>query len=144
MDDLQKQICRFCSAQHEISMAYEEYARQKGYSFTSMQIMQIIYNNPGCTQKRLNELTLLPKQTINAVVSNLYSNGMISMRENPLDRRCKAIYYSEEGEKTAELFFSGAEDIVETCMNELNDDERDFLIRIMEKLARLMNEEVRK
>ena len=142
MDDIEKLVCRFCDAQHEISMAYEEFAKQTGYSYTSIQIMHLIYNNPGCTQKMLNERTLFPKQTINAVITNLYNNGVVELREDPEDRRTKDIYYSTEGEKTAEGIFDRAQEIVRRSMAGLRMEELSALIETMEKFSNLMKDEI--
>lgn len=142
MDDIQRFVSRFCDLQHEISMAYEEFAKQTGYSYTSIQIMHLIYNNPGCTQKMLNERTLFPKQTINAVITNLYNSGVVELREDPEDRRIKDIYYSELGARTADSIFARAQAIVSRAMAGLGMEERFALIEAMEKFSNLMKDEI--
>ena len=138
MDNLEKQICRFFNAQHEINMAYEDFAKQNGMTYNCIQVMHLIYNNPGCTQKTLNEWTMLPKQTINSLVTNMYSDSLVELRQTPEDRRCKAIYYSEKGQEAADDIFSSLRDLVRQAMQGLDDSERTVLIDVMEKFAELM------
>ena len=138
MDELESLVCRFCCAQNQISTAYEEFSRQNGCTSTCMQIMYLIYNHPGCTQKMLNESSLYPKQTINAVITQLYKDNVVELRENPDDRRSKAIHYSEEGKRRADEFFLKAQRIAYDAMQELTENERNELVEITEKFARLM------
>lgn len=127
-----------------INLAYEEFARQNGYSYTCMQLMHLIYNNPGCTQKMLNERTRLPKQTINAVISNLYKGGMIELRENPTDRRSKSIFYCEKEKEMICVLFEKTKEAVYRSMDGLTAEERLILIRAMEKFAEKMRENFQK
>lgn len=104
MDDpkIVKQVSQFCEEYHVINMVYEDYARTLDISYTSLQILTILTYVNDCTQKLICEKTFLPKQTVNAIITNFYKKGFVELREMPSDRRNKTIHLTEEGTKYAE------------------------------------------
>ena len=91
----------FCSAWQSLSVIYEDYARRSGISYNSLCILDAIQQTENCTQKFICEKTLLPKQTVNNVVTAFYKSGYIELLELPENRRIKTIHLTPEGERYA-------------------------------------------
>ena len=85
MDNTAGYIQEYCSCLHEWDAAYEDYAKSVGLSYTSLCILNAIYESDGCTQKQLCSLCFLPKQTVNAAVTGFYDKGWLRMQELPED-----------------------------------------------------------
>lgn len=82
----------FCNAWQSISIIYEDYARKSGISYNSLYILNAIQQIKDCTQKQICEKTLLPKQTVNNVITAFYKSGYIELREFPENRRNIFVY----------------------------------------------------
>ena len=81
--DLDEKVRAFCNAWQSLSMIYEDYARKAGISYNSLYILYAIEQTQSCTQKFICEKTLLPKQTVNNVITTFYKNGYIELMELP-------------------------------------------------------------
>lgn len=67
--DIESKTRIFCNAWQSISVIYEDYARKSGISYNSLYILNAILYTENCTQKQICEKTLLPKQTVNKVIT---------------------------------------------------------------------------
>lgn len=86
-----------------IDELYESYAKEKGLSYMSLCIAEILLEQKeGCTQKFISEKTHYPKQNVNIFVKALYENGYVRLMETPSDRRNKIIVLTREGRKYLE------------------------------------------
>lgn len=88
---------------NQLNIVMEEYAKQMGLSYTSLNILSFIYSSEEpCTQKMICEHVCLPKQTVNSIITNFYRAGLVELRELPKDRRNKAVRLTELGQKYAQ------------------------------------------
>lgn len=71
----------FANAWQSISVIYEDYARKSGISYNSLYILNAILYTENCTQKQICEKTLLPKQTVNKVITGFFKSGYIELRK---------------------------------------------------------------
>ena len=97
MADSQDQIRQYRACPQEWNASYEEYAKSVGLSYTSLSLLSAIYGTEQCPQKLLSERCLLPKQTVNAVITAFYQKGWVRLEELPKDRRNKAIHLTDLG-----------------------------------------------
>ncbi len=81
MNDINLKTKAFCNAWQSLSIIYEDYARKVGVSYNSLYILNAIQENENCTQKQICEKTLLPKQTVNNVITSFYKKGYIELIE---------------------------------------------------------------
>lgn len=130
MGNTAEYIQEYCSYLHEWDAAYEDYAKSVGLSYTSLCILNAIYETDGCTQKQLCSLCFLPKQTVNAAVTGFYSKGWLRMRELPEDRRNKALHLTELGRKKAEHILQNLRECDRIAMSSLTADEQKQLISL--------------
>ncbi len=87
----------FCDVVNRINSVYEEYARSKGLSYTSLYVLHMIVLKEKCTQKYLAEQMYLPKQTIHSIVSVFVRQGLVKFVEIEEDRRQKGLCLTQKG-----------------------------------------------
>lgn len=117
---------------YKMDSLYSEYAKREGMSYTTMLILNIIYeDNNHCTQKMLAEKTFLPKQTINTVITGFYKNGLITLKEVPDDRRNKTIELTPQGQELADKIFPSLDN---AAMNALEAIEKTEVSKLLELL----------
>lgn len=131
--EIQRQVQQFDVYLQEWNAAYEEYAKSVGLSFTSLSILNAIYETDQCTQKKLCQVCFLPKQTVNAVVTSFYKKGWVRLEEVPQDRRNKTIHFTELGLTEAERIIQRIRDSELTAMERLSAEERRTLLRAVER-----------
>lgn len=130
MDNIAEYIQEYCSCLHEWDAAFEDYAKSVGLSYTSLCILDAIYETDGCTQKQLCSLCFLPKQTANAAVTGFYDKGWLRMRELPEDRRNKALHLTELGRSEAGHILSRLRDCDRIAMGSLTESEQEQLLSL--------------
>jgi len=89
---------KFKETWHRIDNLFNQYAKAKGLNFTSLIILEFIYDakNELYTQKDLCEKLALPKQLVNAIVKIFWEQGYVELKEAK-DRRNKNIILTEKG-----------------------------------------------
>ena len=122
----------FCNAWQSISVIYEDYARKSGISYNSLYILNAIQQIKDCTQKQICEKTLLPKQTVNNVITAFYKSGYIEFREFPENRRIKTIHLTETGEKYADELIPHIHQADKVAMQTLSEEQQDTLLSLMD------------
>ena len=130
MDNTAGYIQEYCSCLHEWDAAYEDYAKSVGLSYTSLCILNTIYESDGCTQKQLCSLCFLSKQTVNAAVTGFYDKGWLRMQELPEDRRNKALHLTELGRSEAGRIMSRLRDCDRIAMSLLTESEQERLLSL--------------
>ena len=87
----------------EVSGFYNEYAKSVGLTLAEFKVLAIIHKEKNPTQKRITQLALLPKQTVNAIIKGFWAKGIIKEpMESDTDKRNKVISLTKEGKKYAE------------------------------------------
>ena len=140
--DIEQKTRAFCSAWQSISTVYEDYARKSGISYNSLYILNAIKYTENCTQKLISEKTLLPKQTVNNVITSFYRSGYIELREYPENRRIKTIHLTEKGEEYADSLIPHIHDADKIAMESLTEEEQDILLRLMDTYAKAFRREM--
>ena len=130
MPDIQDQIRQYCACLQEWNASYEEYAKSVGLSYTSLCILNAIYETDGCTQKQLCSLCFLPKQTVNAAVTGFYDKGWLRMQELPEDRRNKALHLTELGRSEAGRILQNLQECDRIAMGSLTESEQEQLLSL--------------
>lgn len=126
--DINEQIRQYCAYLQEWNTSYEDYAKSVGLSYTSLSILSAIFGAENCTQKRLCEQCLLPKQTVNAVITAFCKKGWLRLEELPEDRRNKTIHLTETGRAEAERIVEKVRRSERQAMSRLTDEEREVLL----------------
>lgn len=122
----------FCNAWQSISIIYEDYARKSGISYNSLYILNAILCTENCTQKQICDKTLLPKQTVNNVITSFFKNGYIELREFPENRRIKTIHLTEKGMQYANNLIPHIHQADCKAMEALSEEQQDTLLKLMD------------
>ena len=128
--DTETKVREFCAAWQSLHVIYEDYARKSGISYNSLYILNAIYQTENCTQKEICAKTLLPKQTVNNVVTGFFRSGYVELREWPENRRIKTIHLTEKGMQYAETLIPHIHQADRLAMETLTDAQQDELLRL--------------
>lgn len=124
------QIAMYCNLLNEWYVAYEAYAKSMGLSNTALDVLTTIYESPNFTQKEIADTCLLPKQTVNAVVTAFLKDGWVTLEELPSDRRNKTVNLTAEGMTKAREIMDKIHSYEITAMSQLSEDERETLLKL--------------
>ena len=132
MHDIDFKTKAFCNEWQSLDMIYEDYARKVGISYNSLYILNAILQTENCTQKLICERTLLPKQTVNNVVTGFYKDGYVELREFPENRRIKTIHLTKQGRAYADSVIPHIHQAEQIAMETLTEEQQDTLLRLMD------------
>lgn len=127
---------RYCDLLHEWNVAYAEYAKSMGFSYTSLSVLGMIHWMPNCTQKEIADNCFLPKQTVNAVITSFLKNGWVTLEEMPEDRRNKTVKFTEAGLAKANEVMSHLRNSEMTAMKQLTEEQQQSLMELTETYIR--------
>lgn len=142
MGDIDLKTKEFCGAWQSLEIIYEDYARKIGVSYNSLYILNTIFENENCTQKQICEKTLLPKQTVNNVISAFYKSGYIELCELPENRRIKTIKLTEKGEEYTKPLVMRIDKASHLAMEALTEEEQDTLLKLINKYVSTFKKEM--
>lgn len=128
--DAENKVKNFCIAWQTLGMIYEDYARKSGVSYNSLYILSAISQSESCTQKQICERTLLPKQTVNNIVTAFYRSGYIGFCELPENRRVKIIHLTDKGRAYADELLPRIHASNLKAMETLTEEQQNTLIHL--------------
>jgi len=130
---------------HRIDCLFNTYAKKKGLNFTSLMILEFIYDSHTSqefyTQKDICENLALPKQLVNSVITSFWEQGYVELKQAK-DRRNKNIFLTEKGMAyTTEIInaLDAAEDKTWECFG---DEEIIAFVNSMEKYEKAFEETI--
>ena len=137
--EIENEVEQFASEWQSITMTYSDYARSVGISYTSLQILRYITHTPNCTQKSICEMSFLPKQTVNTVITGFYRKGFLEM---PEDRRTKTIHLTERGQEYMDTFSPHIKKAEYEAMQALSEEQRAMLIEGIRLYGKIFREKI--
>lgn len=132
----------FCNAWQSLSMIYEDYARKSGISYNALYILNAVQQIENCTQKQICERTLLPKQTVNNVITGFFKSGYIELLELPENRRIKTIHLTEKGREYANTLIPHIHQADRLAMETLTEEQQDMLLHLIERYVSAFRHEM--
>lgn len=141
-EEMESDVRQFCNAWQSLNMIYEDYARSVDIPYTSLYILNMITQIENCTQKIICERTLLPKQTVNTVITGFYKSGLVELRELPEDRRAKTIHLTQKGLAYAGEVIPHIREAENRAMERLSEDQRKALFQGMMVYCQAFREEM--
>lgn len=116
-----------------IDKLYEQYANAVGLSYTGLEVLEAIYENPeNCTQKLICEETFLPKQSVNLVIKALREKGYVEMKEQDEDRRNKVICLNDSGLAYAKAVVGKLIKLEENVISDLSDNHYEIALSFIQ------------
>ena len=125
---VENEVRQFCDAWQGLNTIYEDYARSQNIPYTNLYILSLLIRMENCTQKMICERSLLPKQTVNTIITYFYKSGMVELHELPEDRRAKSIHLTEKGRKYAMQVVPHIHQAEIKAMEKLTDEQRASLL----------------
>lgn len=104
---LMEQLDKYYAVWHKYNYVYEEWAKTHGLSVNSLLVLCAIHDGEDdCTQKKISQKWLIPKQTVNMVFKDFERKGFVELFPMPKDKRNKIIRFTKEGKKYADTIIS--------------------------------------
>lgn len=104
---IMKEIKKYYTIWQEYNFVYEEWAKKHNLSVNSLLILCDIYDDKeNCTQKRISQRWLIPKQTINTILKDFERRGFVKLLPSTEDKRNKVIQFTPEGKEYADSIIS--------------------------------------
>jgi DNA-binding MarR family transcriptional regulator len=133
---LTKELTRYYSIWQEINYIYDKWAKSNGISVSYLLVLAAIDEaQDECTQKKISQRYMLPKQTVNAALKDLEQKGYVVLHPMLKDKRNKQISFTKIGQayadsilnelRSVELF--AIEKIGSERMRRFNDDGELFI-----------------
>lgn len=136
-------IQSFFQAMQFMDGLYEEYARKNGLTYMSLYILETIYDQKGCTQKRISEITLYPKQSVNMVIRSFLEKGWVALERDAKDRRSKYVRLTPAGEAFAESVVEPYWKAGSSAFDALGAQERSIMLRALQSFIDAFAEKIK-
>ena len=102
-----EQLNKYYAVWQEYNYVYEEWAKAHGLSVNSLLVLCAIYDGgDDCTQKKISQRWMIPKQTINMVFKDFERRGFVRQSPMPEDKRNKVIRLTKTGKEYADTIIS--------------------------------------
>ena len=102
-----EELRRYYALCHAFDHTYEAWAKARGLSLNELTVLEVLYESTGdCTQKKICEKWLLPKQTVNMILKGFVEKGYVALRPMERDKRSKALCLTAAGRAYADAVLS--------------------------------------
>ena len=102
-----EELRRYYALWHAFDHTYEAWAKVRGLSLNELTVLEVLYESTGdCTQKKICEKWLLPKQTVNMILKGFVEKGYVALRPMERDKRSKALCLTAAGRAYADAVLS--------------------------------------
>ena len=89
-----EQLNKYYAVWQEYNYVYEEWAKAHGLSVNSLLVLCAVHDGrEGCTQKKISQRWLIPKQTVNMVFKDFERRGLVWLSPMPEDKRIRRQHY---------------------------------------------------
>ncbi len=105
--DFKEQLNRYYSVWQEYNYVYEEWAKAHGMSVNSLLALSAIHEGGNdCTQRKISQRWMIPKQTINMILKEFERKGLVELLPMKEDKRNKLIQFTPAGYEYADGIIS--------------------------------------
>ena len=123
---------------------YEKWAKSKGMTSHMLFILYTVRSmEQSCTQRKICEALMLPKQTVSALLSALERSGCVVRSNDPTDHRNKLIRLTESGAEYAEQILEKLYQIERQAMVQLDAGERQSFVQGCDRFLTAFERSVR-
>lgn len=82
----------------ECNYVYGEWAKAHGLSINSLFVLSAIHEGgESCTQKKISQRWMIPKQTVNMILKDFQKKGLVELLPLQKDKRNKQICFTQAG-----------------------------------------------
>lgn len=127
-------IDRFREATNEMDRVYNLIARASGVSPTEFWVL--IYADEGTTsQSAIAHVLGASRQTVNSACAGLVRRGLVTLADDPDNRRLKRVELTDAGRDFAARYVRPMEQAEESFWNRIPADQRVLLSDLLEQFA---------
>ena len=107
-----EELRRYYALWHAFDHTYEAWAEARGLSLNELTVLEVLCESTGvCTQKKICEEWLLPKQTVNMILKGFVEKGYVALRPMERDKRSKALCLTAAGRAYADTVLSELQEV---------------------------------
>ena len=107
-----EELKRYYALWHAFDHTYETWAKARGLSLNELTVLEVLCESTGdCTQKKICEEWLLPKQTVNMILKGFVEKGYVTLRPMERDKRSKALCLTAAGRAYAGAVLSELQEV---------------------------------
>ncbi len=128
---------RYYTVWQEYNYVYEEWAKAHGLSVNALLVLSAIHEGRDCTQKKISQRWMIPKQTTNMVLKDFERKGYVEMLPMQGDKRNKVICFTPEGKEYADAIISRLREVELFAVVEMGPERMEQLTRNMALFAEL-------
>lgn len=135
-----EQLNRYYDIWLEYNNVYAEWAKAQGLSVNSLLVLCAIHDDrDNCTQKKISQRWLIPKQTINMVFKDFERKGLVELYPLPEDKRNKVIRLTKAGKEYADTIIARLRKAELSAIEELGVERMQQLNENMAYFTKLFN-----
>lgn len=105
-EEIKQQLEEYYNFWFTLNDIYEKWAKKQGLTSNSLFTLFVIKEYPNCNQKLICDKLMLPKQTINTILTGFEKKGYIKKETKEEDKRNKCIAFTKEGKRYAQEILS--------------------------------------
>lgn len=124
----------------KIRGVYAAWSGQHGISYNEMLVLYTIRQNGFCTQKQICDSYLLPRQTINHVITALRERGLLQLDKAHCSGREKAFVLTAAGAQYAEPLLASLEQAEEAAVAAFGTENMKTLTRLAGEYSAILEQ----
>lgn len=114
---------------------YSAWSAEHGISYHEMLVIYTIREYGFCTQKQICDSYLLPRQTMNNVISGMRKNGLLEYSREYSTGREKAFVLSQKGAEYAAPLIASLDELESGALKQLGRDKLATLTRLLSEYS---------
>lgn len=122
-------------AQHALRLRMDDALRAVGLTTPQYSVLSLLEETPGLSNAELARRAFVTAQTMNAIVANLNSAGLLMRRPHPTHGRVQETLLTERGRESLGLAHPLVDAIVRRMLAGLESDERQRLLTSLQSCA---------
>ncbi len=130
-----------CSV-HQYRGVYCYWAKKYGVSYNEMLVLYTLREYGFCTQKQVCDRYLVPRQTINNVITRLRNDGLLETAPSLNIGREKAFKLTEKGCTHFSDFITSMDTVEEIAVELMGDDRMQLMTQLIEEYNSILKKSV--
>lgn len=110
--------------------------KQYGLSLGQFTVLEVLYHKGDMTVGQVQEKILSTSGTIPVIIKNLEKSGYVTHRADECDKRKCILHITDKGACLIKQVFPENKEMIINSFNNLSDNEKDELLRLLKKLGK--------
>ncbi len=110
--------------------------KQYGLSLGQFAVLEVLYHKGDMAVGQVQEKILSTSGTIPVIIKNLEKSGYVTHRADECDKRKCILHITDKGACLIKQVFPENKEMIINSFNNLSDNEKDELLRLLKKLGK--------